>query len=435
MCRVPQHHHKRTDALWPKCRHSQIRLGRPPPTLKKRRNLTVWLPTTMFWKKANGTSGPESAPQPSNGEDAALDAIASLLKAFGESAFDTDNVSAYETRAECDGWAQKITVGGGKSGESEQSAGKPFKRDFAGVRRYFTAQRSHEREFVGRSLGNLREAVHAFARCLTTTVGEDRAADERVGAQLGKLVGAFQSNDSEAIRSEAEGIVVVVQEVMAKRSESQKRMLSELSEKITDLRDELQEVREKAALDPLTQLFNRAALDAHLDRVADLAFLLSSSPCILMIDVDHFKKCNDTYGHPAGDEVLRRVADGLVRNFLRREDFVARYGGEEFVVVIPDSSLHNAELRAERVLQSLSELEIESGKGKIQITVSIGLASLSSGDTGSSWLSRADAALYEAKGAGRNCVRVARANASAVASIVPPRSIVPRSLPAGRPNT
>jgi diguanylate cyclase (GGDEF)-like protein len=345
-------------------------------------------------------------------------------------------VSAQETRAECEGWAQKITVGAGKS-ESEPGEAKPFKRDFAGVRRYFMAQRSHEREFVGRSLGNLREAVHAFARCLTTTVGEDRAADERVGAQLGKLVGAFQSNDSEAIRSEAEGIVVVVQEVMAKRSESQKRMLGELSQKINDLRDELQEVREKASLDPLTQLFNRAALDAHLDRVADLAFLLSSSPCILMIDVDHFKKCNDSYGHPAGDEVLRRVADGLVRNFLRREDFVARYGGEEFVVVIPDSSLHNAELRAERVLQSLSELEIETAKGKIQITVSIGLASLASGDTGGSWLARADAALYEAKGAGRNCVRVARENASAVASLVPPRSVAPgpRSTSVGRPST
>jgi diguanylate cyclase (GGDEF)-like protein len=211
-------------------------------------------------------------------------------------------------------------------------------------------------------------------------------------------------------------------------------MLSELSQKISDLRDELHEVREKAALDPLTQLFNRAALDAHLDRVADLAFLLSSSPCILMIDVDHFKKCNDTYGHPAGDEVLRRVADGLVRNFLRREDFVARYGGEEFVVVIPDSSLHNAELRAERVLQSLSELEIDSAKGKIQITVSIGLASLASGDSGNSWLARADAALYEAKTAGRNCVRVARETASAVASLLPPRSSNsgPRSLPAGR---
>ena len=388
----------------------------------------------MFWKKANGTSAQDSAPQPPSGEDAALDAVANLLKAFGENAFDTDNVSAQETRAECEGWAQKITVGGGKNGDLEPGEALPFKRDFGGVRRYFAAQRSHEREFVGRSLGNLREAVHAFARCLTTTVGEDRAADERVGAQLGKLVGAFQSNDSQTIRSEAEGIVLVVQEVMAKRSESQKRMLGELSQKIADLHEELHEVREKAALDPLTQLFNRAALDAHLDRVADLAFLLSSNPCILMIDVDHFKQCNDRYGHPAGDEVLRRVADGLVRNFLRREDFVARYGGEEFVVVIPDSSLHNAELRAERVLQSLSELPIETGKGKIQITVSIGLASLSSGDTGSSWLARADAALYEAKGAGRNCVRVARESASAVASIMPPRSIIPgpRSLPLGR---
>ena len=148
----------------------------------------------MFWKKANGSPSPEPASQPTQAEDAALDAVANLLKAFGENAFDTDNVSAVETRAECDGWAQKITVGGGKNLDSGSEESKPFKRDFAGVRRYFTAQRSHEREFVGRSLGNLREAVHAFARCLTTTVGEDRAADERVGAQLGKLVGAGTSD-------------------------------------------------------------------------------------------------------------------------------------------------------------------------------------------------------------------------------------------------
>ncbi|HEY5373012.1 MAG TPA: GGDEF domain-containing protein [Polyangiaceae bacterium] len=392
----------------------------------------------MFWKKApaTATATREPSPVPGNGngsgEDAALDALASLLKTFGDNAFDTDNVTALETRSECDGWAQRITMGGGKSGEGEEGKGATvFKRDFPGVRRYFTAQRLHEREFVGRSLGNLRQAVHAFARCLTTTVGEDRAADERVGSQLGKLIGAFQSNDSTAIRYEAESVVAVVQEVMAKRSESQKRMLGELSQKISELREELQEVREKAALDPLTQLFNRAALDAHLDRVADLAFLLSSSPCILMIDIDHFKRINDTYGHPAGDDVLRRVADALVRNFLRREDFVARYGGEEFVVVIPDSTLHNAELRAERVLQSISELEISTDKGKVQVTVSIGLSSLSSGDTGKSWLARADAALYEAKGSGRNCVRVARETGSAVVSVAPPRSMSPgpRSFP------
>ena len=108
---------------------------------------------------------------------------------------------------------------------------------------------------------------------------------------------------------------------------------------------------------------------------------------------------------------------------------MARYGGEEFVVVIPDSSLHNAELRAERLRQSISELDIETSKGKIRVTVSVGLACLAAGDTGPSWLARADAALYEAKAAGRNCVRVARETGSAVISIVPPRSVVPGPRP------
>jgi diguanylate cyclase len=178
----------------------------------------------MFWKKPPGSlrrvTQPEtpqarSAPRMQVAvDDAALDTVAGLLKSFGEHAFDTDSVTAADTRAECDGWAQRIAVGEGKKGEDELS----FKRDWSGVRRYFTAQRSHEREYVGRSLGNLREAVHAFARCLTSTVSEDRAADERVGAQLGRLVGAFQGNDSEAIRKEAEAIVSVVRQVMDERS-------------------------------------------------------------------------------------------------------------------------------------------------------------------------------------------------------------------------
>src|SRR4051812_41326025 len=107
----------------------------------------------MFWKKA--PPPPESEPgfRTAAGEDAALDALANLLKAFGDNAFDTDNVSAQHTRAECEGWAQKITLGPGRSEAGEDGAAKPFRRDFVGVRRYFTAQRSHEREFVGRSLG------------------------------------------------------------------------------------------------------------------------------------------------------------------------------------------------------------------------------------------------------------------------------------------
>jgi len=360
--------------------------------------------------------------------DAAIDTVVGLLKAFGEHSFDTDNVSAEDTRAECDGWARKISMG------DQVATMGPLKRDFGGARRYFAAHRAHEREYVSSSVTNLREAVHAFARCLTRTVGEDRSADARVGAQLGQLVAAFGANDADVIRREAEGVVQVVTDVMDQRKKLQQEQLQVLSEKIQKLKAELHEARESAALDPLTQLHNRSSLDSQLERVADLSFLMSATPCLLMIDVDHFKSVNDRFGHPIGDEVIRRVADTLVRNFLRREDFVARYGGEEFVVVVPDSSAHAVRQRAERVRQAIAEIGFSKGNEHFSVTASVGVAVLGPGDTGKTWLARADAALYEAKSAGRNRVIFAEDTGGTAPSLHPsrPPSQAPaRSLSSG----
>jgi diguanylate cyclase (GGDEF)-like protein len=348
--------------------------------------------------------------------DAAIDTVVALLRAFGEHAFDTDNVPAEETRAESDGWARRIALG-----EKLGVEPGPLKRDFGGARRYFSAHRAHEREYVASSVTNLREAVHAFARCLTRTVGEDRAADARVGAQLGQLVAAFGANDPDVIRREAEAVVEVVSDVMDERKKLQQEQMQILSEKIQRLKVELNEARESAALDPLTQLHNRSSLDSQLERVADLSFLMSATPCLLMIDVDHFKSVNDRFGHPIGDEVIRRVADALVRNFLRREDFVARYGGEEFVVVVPDSSAHSVRQRAERVRQSIAEIGFSKGSEHFSVTASVGVAVLGPGDTGKTWLARADAALYEAKSAGRNRVVFADDGGGAAPSLHPSR--------------
>jgi diguanylate cyclase (GGDEF)-like protein len=389
----------------------------------------------MFWKK-NAPLDPSASPGPAtpaaaegsspagatsgSGEsrdlDASLDTVVALLRAFGEHAFDTDNVTAEDTRGECDGWSRKIALG-----EKLGVEGGPPKRDFGGARRYFTAHRAHEREYVTSSVTNLREAVHAFARCLTRTVGEDRAADAKVGAQLGHLVAAFSANEADVIRKEAEAVVQVVIDVMDQRKKLQQEQMQILSEKIQKLKAELHEARESAALDPLTQLHNRSSLDSQLERVADLSFLMSATPCLLMIDIDHFKSVNDRFGHPIGDEVIRRVADTLVRNFLRREDFVARYGGEEFVVVIPDSSAHAVRQRAERVRQAISEIGFSKGNDHFGVTASVGVAVLGPGDTGKTWLARADAALYEAKSAGRNRVVFAEDSGGAAPSLHPSR--------------
>ncbi len=366
---------------------------RPPPTTPE------GPPSGRVLSTPAAASDDRSVPPAAFAADAALDAVVALLKAFGEHAFDTDNVSAEQTRSECDGWARRVALGE----PADADSGSP-KRDLVGARRYFSAHRAHEREYVASSVTNLREAVHAFARCLTRTVGEDRSADARVGAQLGNLVAAFSANDADVIRREAEAVVVVVSEVMEQRKRLQQEQMQLLAEKVQRLKAELHEARESAALDPLTQLHNRASLDSQLERVADLSFLMSATPCLLMLDIDHFKSVNDRFGHPLGDEVIRRVADTLVRTFLRREDFVARYGGEEFVVVVPDSSPLQVRQRAERVRQAISEVGFAKGDEHFSVTASIGVAVLGPGDTGKSWLARADAALYEAKSAGRNRV-------------------------------
>ena len=382
----------------------------------------------MFWKKLSGEHKLErsDAERPSgpaassiDDSDQALDTIVSLLRSFGKDAFDTEDVPAEETREECEGWAKRLTMGEGRK-EGEDAA--PFKRDWGGLRRYFSAHRGKERDYVDRSFTNLREAVQTFARCLTTAVSEEKLSDEQVSQQLSRLGEAFQTNDPNTIRREAETVASLVSEAIGRRKQREAEQLALLGDKIQKLRDELQVAREQAARDPLTQLHNRAALDSHLDRVSDLAFLLNSSPCMLMIDVDHFKKINDQHGHQTGDDVLRRIADSLVRQFLRREDFVARYGGEEFVVVIPDSTLQNAKKRVDRVREAVSELELSGPNGRLSVTISVGISSLAEGDTGKSWLARADAALYEAKASGRNTVHVAAFPLHSFASLRPAQS-------------
>ena len=129
---------------------------------------------------------------------------------------------------------------------------------------------------------------------------------------------------------------------------------------------------------------------------------------LLIVDADHFKKINDTYGHQGGDAVLKAISDCLVRNFPRKSDMVARYGGEEFAVVLPDTSPQNAVRLAERTRLAVSDLQVVHGAHTIGITISVGVSQLGRHESVQSWLERTDQALYQAKSRGRD--RVVAAN-------------------------
>ncbi len=163
-------------------------------------------------------------------------------------------------------------------------------------------------------------------------------------------------------------------------------------------------LRDTALRDPLTLAYNRRYLDETQAAMTALARRRSSSLAVFMCDLDHFKKVNDTYGHAAGDTVLREFAAILLGN-LRTSDVVVRYGGEEFLLLLHDADEPGAVLVAERIRAAVVAREFVAPTGIVRTTVSIGVAVFPrDGGTLAQAVSCADAALYRAKGAGRNRV-------------------------------
>ncbi len=167
------------------------------------------------------------------------------------------------------------------------------------------------------------------------------------------------------------------------------------------LRQRLQEKHEQAVRDPLTGLHNRLAYDERVMQEFARWKRYGQPMVLMMIDVDHFKHVNDTYGHKAGDKALVLIADQL-RNHLRESDFLARFGGEEFVVLMPETDLESAVVAAEKLRAAVEKCQFHYQNTQVSITFSAGLAQLCKNDNPESLFQRADEAMYRAKEAGRN---------------------------------
>ena len=158
-----------------------------------------------------------------------------------------------------------------------------------------------------------------------------------------------------------------------------------------------------AKVDSLTGAHNRAAMSETLEREVDLAHRHKTAMSILLLDLDHFKQINDSYGHQAGDEVLRETVE-ICNQALRNSDMLFRYGGEEFVVMLPGVNAKGAALVAERLRNMIEKHVFVAQQQTIPVTMSIGTASVTLKDKVEDLIARADKALYQAKHAGRNCV-------------------------------
>ena len=177
-------------------------------------------------------------------------------------------------------------------------------------------------------------------------------------------------------------------------------------EQLEVLQKELDVYRKSAFTDHLTELPNRRYLDKALDNMVNEAKDEDQPMCLAMLDLDHFKNINDTWGHPVGDNILRRLG-ALLRQNVKGRDIAARVGGEEFIVVLPATKLEGAVAVSESIRTAFQELEwFRQGSGETigTITLSMGVTQLRAGDDVEDLIARADRLLYEAKNNGRNQV-------------------------------
>ncbi len=165
------------------------------------------------------------------------------------------------------------------------------------------------------------------------------------------------------------------------------------------------QVQKMAVTDSLTGLVNRRHFYELSDKELKRSIRYHHNLSVIMVDIDYFKRVNDTYGHPVGDAVLIEVAACFVRN-VRETDIVGRYGGEEFVILLPETEPASAQSLAERLRSQVENLQVPSRKGHVRITVSLGIASKNTQEVSlEELLDQSDKALYKAKNDGRNCVR------------------------------
>jgi len=266
------------------------------------------------------------------------------------------------------------------------------------------------------ALADKLEAEMGTAISLIDKAGHDAA---RYGEALESAGDEIENTKSDHDLSKVVGRLLSETRSAVDRTRAVEGQLSQASAEIQQLREELETAQTEANVDALTGLANRKNFDTMLARGTEEAKKDNHPLSLLVLDVDHFKKFNDTYGHQVGDQVLKLLGVVLKSN-VKGQDTAARYGGEEFAVILPNTSLDNALKLAETIrvqVAGKSVVQRNSGEKLGQITISIGVAQYLRGEPMEQVIRRADQALYCAKGTGRNRVVSERELKKAAASV------------------
>lgn len=343
----------------------------------------------LDWNATDGRPGPASGAPDFSEEKATL---LYIIDAYSKHLIETDATPARKIRETLDDFAKEII----------QADAAKLEKVLFRFRQYFNSHRIEEYSYVQKTFDDFRGIVWDFVDQLSEDLAFEHESDGEIREHLVQLKEAVEANSIETLKVQSRQFIDSYTEYQTKKERRRSKRMDSFKKNLDSMKKQLSEAHSSLRLDHLTQAFNRKSFEEQAKNAWNLRALYEKPVSLIALDIDHFKRINDTYGHAMGDFILQECVKMLKEIFTREVDCVARIGGEEFVVLLPDHQADHAVKRAEQALQRIrSEIFVKEDL-KLQFTVSMGIAELLPGETVEDWMKRADQALYDSKHGGRN---------------------------------
>jgi diguanylate cyclase len=262
-----------------------------------------------------------------------------------------------------------------------------------------------QKDYLREREAEFKEIIDILSRAMVAMDSDNRDYNRDILEQSKRIEDITHLDDIKRLKQALLLEVDNMRETVREKESRDVAKIESLSRQVAVLNTELQSARTESERDGLTGVLNRRMFDRFLGELVEKNTVKAQDFALLMIDIDDFKRINDSYGHPVGDSVLAAVANKC-RQSIRGEDFLARYGGEEFAIILPGASLRNAVKKGRQICQTIAATRyllegVDSGE-PLGLTVSIGVSICGKADTAVALVNRADKALYVAKGSGKN---------------------------------
>lgn len=277
------------------------------------------------------------------------------------------------------------------------------------LRQFFSSYRIEEYSYIQKTFDDFRGIIWDFVDQLAADLSYEQGFDGQIQSSFEQLKEAVESNSIDILKSQSRQFIDSYIEHQTRRDRRRSERMENIRRNLHSMKKQLVDANNSLKHDHLTSAFNRKSFDEQIKNCHNLNKIDGHPVCLIVLDIDYFKKINDSYGHAMGDVVLVECVKMLKECFHRPNDVVARIGGEEFAIILPEISLEGALVLAEQALAKIRAETIVQEDMRIKFTLSMGIAALVSGESADTWLKRADAALYDSKNSGRNKYTVAPA--------------------------